>query len=90
MQPINPDSFEAWKAAFAEITGLNFGWGTLIIFAAALYAALVFFDVPTKIMNLFTPVISVHGRRLVEERGQYVNSVQEYMTLAKAEWKNVH
>lgn len=74
MEPISPDSWEAWRAAFAEITGINIGIWTIIGFGVLLYSAVVVFGLHTKVANIFVPLISSEGRRMLQERGQYAIS----------------
>ena len=74
MQPVSPDSLDAWKAAFSEITGISLSWWHLLGVGFLLYCVVIFSGVHTKIADLFVPMVSSHGRRLLEERGQFVKT----------------
>jgi hypothetical protein len=41
MQPVRPNSFEGWRGAFAEATGIEFSPLMLLLAGAVLYAVLV-------------------------------------------------
>lgn len=59
-------------------------------FVVVFYAITVYYDTHKYVRNMFVPLVSTHGRRLLEDRGQHVLTSAEYETLTKAEWRNVH
>jgi hypothetical protein len=90
MQPVRPNSYEGWRAALSEATGIEFSPAVLIGIAAILYVILVKCDVMGYLASVFTPLISPEGRKLVESRGQFVKTPDEYITLTKNQWEDIH
>lgn len=69
---------------------MDFSLQSLFLVAFIIYMLIIQTGFDQAFATYFKPSISSEGKRMLESRGQFIQSIHDYQLLARVEWKNVH